>query len=85
MGTKSRIAKWGTSLAVRIPKPIAEQWGVHEGSAIEMISQGDQVVMRKGTYNLDDMLGQVTADNLHPEVDSGPAQGNEAWRAGGSA
>ncbi len=85
MGTKSRIAKWGTSLAVRIPKPIAEQWGVREGSAIEMVSQGDQVVMRKGTYNLDDMLGQVTADNLHPEVDSGSAQGNEAWRAGGSA
>ncbi len=79
MGTKSRIAKWGTSLAVRIPKPIAEQWGVQEGSAIEMISQGDQIVMRKGSYDLDDLLEQVTPDNLHPEVDSGPAQGHEAW------
>ncbi len=79
MGAKSHIAKWGTSLAVRIPKPIAEQWGVQEGSSIEMISQGDQVVMRKKTYNLDDMLDQVTEDNLHPEADTGPAQGNEAW------
>ena len=79
MGTKSRIARWGTSLAVRIPKPIAEQWGVQEGSAIEMISQGDQIVMRKGTYNLKDLLEQVTPDNLHPEVDSGPAQGSETW------
>lgn len=25
MGTRSRIARWGTSLAVRIPDPIAEQ------------------------------------------------------------
>ncbi len=79
MGTKSRIAKWGTSLAVRIPKPIAEQWGVQEGSAIEMISQGGQIVMRKGSYDLDDLLEQVTPDNLHAEVDSGPAQGHEAW------
>ncbi len=56
MGAKSHIAKWGTSLAVRIPKPIAEQWGVHEGSAIEMVSEGDHIVMRKRTYDLADML-----------------------------
>lgn len=79
MGAKSHIAKWGTSLAVRIPKPIAEQWGVCEGSAIEIVSHGDQVVMRKRTYNLADMLDQITEDNLHPELDTGPTQGNEAW------
>ena len=79
MSAKSHIAKWGTSLAVRIPKPIAEQWGVHEGSAIEIVSHGDQVVLRKRTYNLADMLDQVTEDNLHSELDTGPAQGNEAW------
>ena len=79
MGAKSHVAKWGTSLAVRIPKPIAEQWGVHEGSAIEMVSRGDQVVMSKRAYSLADMLARVTADNLHSEVDTGPAQGNEEW------
>jgi antitoxin component of MazEF toxin-antitoxin module len=35
--------------------------------------------MRKRTYNLADMLDQVTEDNLHPEADTCPAQGNEAW------
>ena len=79
MGAKSHISKWGSSLAVRIPKPIAEQWGVREGSAIEIISRGEQLVLRKRTYNLADMLAQVTADNLHPELDTGPAQGNEEW------
>ena len=79
MGAKSHISKWGSSLAVRIPKPIAEQWGVHEGSAIEIISRGDQLVLRKRTYKLTDMLAQVTADNLHPELYTGPAQGNEEW------
>ena len=74
MGTKFRIARWGTSLAVRI----AEQWGVREGSAIEMTLQGDRVVMRK-TYDLDDLLEQVTPGNLHPEACCGPAQGHERW------
>ena len=79
MGAGSHIARWGASLAVRIPKPIAEQWGVQEGSAIEMISQGDQVVMRKKACDLDDMLDQVTEGNLHPGADTCPAQGNEGW------
>ena len=79
MGAKSHVGKWGTSLAVRIPKPIAEQWGVHEGSAIEMVSRGDRVVMRKRTYDLADMLARVTTDNMHPELSTGPARGNESW------
>ena len=79
MGAKSHISKWGRSLAVRIPKPTAEQWGVREGSAIEIVSHGEHFVLRKRTYKLPDMLAQVTADNLHPELDTGPAQGNEEW------
>ena len=79
MGAKSHISKWGTSLAIRIPKPIAEQWGVQQGSAIEIVPRGDQVVLRKRSYDLVGMLAQMTPDNLHSEQDSGPAQGNEEW------
>ena len=35
--------------------------------------------MGKETYNLEDMLARITDENLHPEVDTGPPQGNEAW------
>ena len=66
-------------MAVRIPEPIAEQWGVHEGAAIEIVSRGNQVVMHKRTYSLDDMLARITADNLRSVSDTGPVQGNEAW------
>ena len=79
MGAQSHVSKWGTSLAVRIPKPIAEQWGVREGSAIEIVSHGNQVVLRKKSYSLDDMLAKVTPDNLHSELDTSPAVGNEEW------
>ena len=55
------------------------QWNVREGSAIEIIPRGDHIVLRKESYDLAEMLAQVTAGNLHSEQDSGPAQGGEAW------
>ncbi len=79
MGANMRISKWGSSLAVRIPKAIAEQWGVSEGSAIEMESAGGEVVLRRQTYNLADMLSRVTVEDLHPEQDIGESQGKEQW------
>ncbi|MYA51044.1 MAG: AbrB/MazE/SpoVT family DNA-binding domain-containing protein [Chloroflexi bacterium] len=79
MGAKTHVSRWGTSLAVRIPKAIVEQWGVQEGSAIELISRGGEVVLRKQPYDLEAMLAEVTPDNLHAEQDFGKPQGNEAW------
>ena len=79
MGAKSHISKWGTSLAIRIPKSIAEQWGIQEGSVIDIEPNGDEIVLRKKKYDLADLLAQVTPDNLHHEEDWGPAQGREEW------
>ncbi len=79
MGAKTHVSRWGTSLAVRIPKAIVEQWGVQEGSAIELISRGGEVVLRKQPYDLEAMLAEVTPDNLHAEQDFGKPRGNEAW------
>jgi len=31
------------------------------------------------TVTLDELLEQVTEENIHPEVDTGPAVGNEMW------
>jgi len=79
MATKSHITKWGTSLAVRIPKSIAEQGSVREGSPIEIIPQDDRVVLRKRAYDLVRMLHQVTPGNVPAAQDFGPPQGHEAW------
>ena len=79
MGAKSHVSKWGSSLAVRIPKPIAEQWGVQEGSAIEIVSRGDEVVLRRSRYNLEELVAQMTPENIHPEQDWGTPQGEEVW------
>ena len=75
----SHISRWGTSLAIRIPDAVARQWGVQEGSAIEIIPQGERIMLCKKPYDLDDMLARVTPENLHTEWNTGAPQGREAW------
>ena len=82
MGAQSHIVRWGSSLAIRIPKPVAEQWGVREGSRIEMVPCGDQLVMSKRAYDLTEMLSRMSPETLHGEIDAGPDQGREASLTG---
>jgi len=63
MGATVRIGRWGSNLAVRIPKTIAQRWGVSEGSGIEMTLRGDQVVLRKPAYKLADV--QAVSYRVH--------------------
>jgi len=79
MGAQSHIARWGSSLAIRIPKPVAEQWGVREGSRIDIVSRGDQLVRSKRAYDLTELLARMSPETLHGEIDTGPAQGREEW------
>lgn len=79
MTTNLHVGKWGSSLAVRIPKAIAEQCGVTEGSALEMDVKGSQIILSKRAYDLAEMLNRITPENCHPEQEFGEAEGNEQW------
>ena len=122
---RSRVQKWGNSLALRIPKSIADEAGIRKDTPIEVsVSDGKVVItlVRKSNLNVDlitkaikeqlqllgiqedtcfelsladgkwvitqvadpklplkQLLAKVTEENLHHEVDSGPATGNETW------
>jgi antitoxin MazE len=78
----SRVQKWGNSLALRIPKPLAAEAGLTNNSPVELcLCEGKLIVTpsAKPTVNLADLLAKVTKKNLHREVDTGPAMGGEAW------
>lgn len=78
---KSKVQKWGNSLALRIPKSFAEEARVEDGSDVE-ISLKDQalVVVRVARApTLKQLLARVTSENLHRETDTGSPQGNEVW------
>lgn len=76
------VAKWGNSLAVRIPKSLAQEISLTEQAEIEL-SVVDGVIMMKPrvikSYSLEELIQEITPENLHGEVDSGEAMGNEAW------
>ena len=61
------------------PNQLQKSGGVQEGSAIEIIRQGEQIVFRRKTLDLEHLLAQITPENLHSKHDFGPPQGNEAW------
>ena len=78
----TRVQKWGNSLAVRIPKPFANEIGLEQDTPVEMSLVGGKLVVkpvREPALSLDQLLARVTEDNLHREVDTGPAVGNEVW------
>lgn len=78
----TRILKWGNSLGLRIPKSFAKQAGVEEGSTVDIVLEGDHLVIRavkSNEYHLSDLLSQVREDNLHDEISTGDAVGREVW------
>ncbi len=79
---RTKVQKWGNSLAVRIPKPFAEEVGLEADTAVEVsLEEGRLVVARSATISvsLKELLEGVTPENLHQEIDTGPAVGDEAW------
>jgi antitoxin MazE len=76
------IRKWGNSLALRIPKPLADEVGLEEDSAVDLFLEEGKLVIAPvmaPRYALDALLAEVTVENLHDEVDAGVAVGGEAW------
>ncbi|VAW31379.1 Programmed cell death antitoxin MazE [hydrothermal vent metagenome] len=80
---QTQVKKWGNSLALRIPKTFAEEMAIIQDTAVEIsIVEGKLIVTplsEAKTYSLDNLLSQITAENLHREVDTGDAVGNEVW------
>lgn len=79
---ETRVTKCGNGLALHIPKPLANQLGLEVNSLVRMLLRGDALVIKSvppPRLKLDDLMDQVTAQNLHGEVDNGPAVGREAW------
>ena len=60
------VAKWGNSLAIRIPRSVAEQAQVTEGIAINFSVEGNRIVItpqkrKKYTCGLTDNINPVLA------------------------
>ncbi len=79
---ETRVQRWGNSLAVRIPKPLADEIGLKDNSPVRLSLHERQLVIvpvHGPELNLEALLAQVTDNNRHTEILTGPAVGGEAW------
>jgi antitoxin MazE len=78
---KAHILRWGKSLAVRIPKAVAEQAHLQEGDSVSIEVLNGRVELRcaTGIPTLEELVAQITPENCHGEIDWGPAVGKEIW------
>ena len=76
----AEVKKWGNSLAFRIPKDIARTLGIQDNTKVELqVRDGKLILKPQKELLLEEMVSQITSENLHEEIDSGESLGNEAW------
>ena len=79
---KTRVQKWGNSVALRIPKSFAAEVGLRANGAVELLLVDGALVVRSVNPEpptLDELLRGITDDNIPSEWDTGPAVGKEVW------
>ena len=78
---KTSVARWGNSLALRIPRSVAAKSRLTEGVEVELAAKADGLVVRRSapSYSLSALLAGVRPSNRHVEISTGPARGGEIW------
>jgi antitoxin MazE len=71
------LRKWGNSVGVRLPKPMLEQVGLAEGSQVDVLVEGDHLVIRRQRPKLAVLLAQCRPENRPDPIDFGPPVGRE--------
>jgi antitoxin MazE len=77
---KTQVVKWGNSLAVRIPKLLAEEAGFSEGDRLVLEAAEGQLELRRAgrVPTLQELVAQITPRNRYGETPTGRARGKEA-------
>jgi antitoxin MazE len=77
---KAQMVRWGNSLAVRIPKPIAEEARLKEGDSLEIEAAAEgRVELRRASRmpTLAQLVSQITPENRYTEISTGADVGKE--------
>lgn len=79
---RAKVQRWANSLALRIPKALAEEAGLEQGKPVDVRYVDGELRIRKRRrkrYDLDELLASVPDDYDEGEWDIGPPVGNEVW------
>lgn len=78
----TKVHKWGNSLALRIPKTFALDAQLENDSFVEISFVDGQIIIKPisvPSWSLEELLAGINKNNIHHEVDTGFAIGNEVW------
>ena len=76
----TKVQKWGNSLAVRIPKALADEAGLERDKQVNIHYEDGELrirTRRRQRYDLDELLASVPDDFEPEEWDIGPPVGDE--------
>jgi antitoxin MazE len=78
---KTKIKKWGNSLALRIPKALAEDSHLYIGSTVDVSVQNNLLVVKSinEKYTLANLVSKISSDNVHHDVNTFKSTGKEVW------
>lgn len=80
---KAKVQKWGNSLGLRIPKSLANEISLADGSEIEIYVEDDCIIIKskqsKSKFRLKDLLKQFKPEHRSEESDLGKPSGKETW------
>jgi antitoxin MazE len=76
---RAHVSRWGNSLAIRIPKPLAKDAGLSDGTQVEMRLSKRMltVVAARPEYRLERLVAKITPRNRHAEYDWAPRPGRK--------
>ena len=79
---KVMVKKWGNSASIRIPANLMRAANLTIDQEVDVREEDGRLIVapiRQPAYDLESMIAEITDENLHAEVATGPAVGNEIW------
>ena len=81
MPTSTKIARWGNSLGLRLPKAVTSEARIGEGDTVEVSVKDGAIIVRPApvAFTLHELVSKITPRNRHGETDWGKPEGHEQW------
>jgi antitoxin MazE len=73
-----RVSRWGNSLAVRLPKQLAEQLGLSEGNIVDMSATDGVLELKPSStpiyrkYDREELIAQIDPNDQPESFDDQP-------------
>lgn len=76
---RASVARWGNSLAVRLPKEAATSVGFAEGATLDLTIENDAIVLRRRRYDIKALVREMAGAEPPPLILDDDAEGSEVW------